>query len=175
MEDKLHRLFAENDFDIHEPHTGHLDRFERKLQHPKQKNVSWRWMSIAASIILLLGFWLGNISKTEERVDLKDLSPTMAETQAYFVNTINQEMKELERNRTLETETLIEQALEDLEELEENYKNFVKDLSKNNNETRIIQAMIGNYQQRLEILETVLQQIEQIKNPNNSFKNETII
>lgn len=174
MEDKLHRLFAENDFDIHEPHSGHLDRFERKLQHPKQKKVSWRWMSIAASIILLLGFWLGSMNGNHE-VDLKDLSPRMAETQAYFVNTINQEMKELEKNRSLETEAVIEQALEELEELEENYQNFVKDLSKNNNETRIIQAMIGNYQQRLEILETVLQQIDKIKNPNNQFKNETII
>ena len=29
MEDKLHQYFSDNDFDIQEPHSNHLDRFER--------------------------------------------------------------------------------------------------------------------------------------------------
>ena len=37
MEDKLHQFFKENDFDVFEPHQGHLNRFERKLQQPKKK------------------------------------------------------------------------------------------------------------------------------------------
>jgi phage shock protein A len=69
---------------------------------------------------------------------------------------------------------VIEEALEQVEELEDDYKNFVKELNNNGNSRKIINAMIKNYQQRLDILENVLQQIEQIKNPNN-INNEIYI
>ena len=176
MEDKLHQFFSENDFDIHEPHSGHLDRFEKKLNFPtkQKKNIPWKWMSVAASVVLIFGFWLGsNHQKTQ--LDLADLSPKMEETQNYFVSTINQELKELEKNRTLNTEGVIEEALDELEELEDQYKNFVKELNTNGNQKKIIYAMIANYQQRLEILENVLKQIEQIKNPTNNLNDEIYI
>jgi hypothetical protein len=166
MEDKLNQFFSENDFDDQEPHSGHLERFERKLNIPtKERKTSWKWLSVAASVVLVLGFWLGS-NHQKQQFDLADVSPKMEEVQTYFVSTINQELKTLEKNRNLETETIIEEALEELEELEDNYKNFVKELNNDGNSRKIINAMIRNYQQRLEILENVLQQIEQIKNPN---------
>jgi hypothetical protein len=165
MENKLHNFFSENDFDFQEPHAGHLERFERKLQNKNQHTrTSWKWLSVAASIVLVIGFWLGS-NHERGRTDLADISPKMEEVQNYFVSTINQELKTLESNRNLETESVIEEALEELEELEDNYRSFVIELSRNGNEKKIIQAMIGNYQQRLEILENVLKQIEILKNP----------
>ena len=35
MENKLHEFFSENEFDFNEPHSGHLERFERKLNNTK--------------------------------------------------------------------------------------------------------------------------------------------
>ncbi|MFY0603290.1 MAG: hypothetical protein JXQ93_05040 [Flavobacteriaceae bacterium] len=167
MEDKLHNFFTQNEFDVHEPHSGHLDRFEKRLQNTKvKKKTSWQWMSVAASVILLIGFGLGTIS-TDGRVDLRDISPKMSEVQTYFVNTIDQEIKEIESNRNLETEDLIEQALDDLEELEDQYQTFIKELSTNGQQRKIINAMIHNYQQRLDILQKTLEQIDLIKNPQN--------
>jgi cytoskeletal protein RodZ len=172
MEDKLHNFFSENDFDFQEPHSGHLERFERKLNQPKKTNrTSWKWLSVAASVVLVLGFWLGSNHK-QQQMDLADVSPKMEEVQNYFVSTIHQELKDLEKNRSLETETIIEEALEQLEELEDNYKTFVKELNTDGNTRKIINAMIRNYQQRLEVLENVLLQIEEIKNPN--LKNNEI-
>jgi len=166
MEDKLHNFFNEHEFDIHEPRSGHLDRFEKRLRGVQpRKKTSWKWMSIAASVILLIGFGLGNMSKNE--VGLSAISPKMAEVQTYFVNTIDREIKEIEMNRNLQTEDLIEQALDDLEELEDNYKLFVQELEKNGQQRKIINAMINNYQQRLDILQKTLEQIELIKNPQN--------
>lgn len=166
MEDKLHNFFNDHEFDIHEPRSGHLDRFEKRLQgvQPKRKT-SWKWMSVAASVILLIGFGLGNM--TNEKIDLASISPKMAEVQTYFVSTIDKEIREIEQNRTLQTEDLIEQALDDLEELEDSYKLFVKELTENGQQRKIINAMIDNYQQRLEILQKTLEQIELIKNPQN--------
>ncbi|MCL7754962.1 hypothetical protein [Polaribacter sp. Z022] len=166
MEDKLHQFFSENEFDFQEPHSGHLERFERKLNQPKKVNrTSWKWLSVAASVVLVLGFWLGS-NHQKNQFDLADVSPKMEEVQTYFVSTINQELKTLEKNRSLDTESIIENALEELEELEDEYKAFVKELTKNGQQRKIINAMIKNYQQRLEILENTLKQIEQIKNPN---------
>ncbi|MCG1036860.1 hypothetical protein [Polaribacter sargassicola] len=166
MEDKLNQFFSENEFDFLEPHSSHLDRFERKLN--KQKKVvktSWKWLSVAASIILVLGFFLGS-NHQKSQLDLADVSPKMEEVQTYFVSTINQELKTLEKNRNLDTESIIENALEELEELQEEYTDFVKELTKNGKQREIINAMIKNYQQRLLILENTLEQIEQIKNLN---------
>mmetsp|Transcript_9604 Transcript_9604/g.11184 ORF Transcript_9604/g.11184 Transcript_9604/m.11184 type:complete len:175 (-) Transcript_9604:1882-2406(-) len=166
MEDKLHNFFSENDFDFQEPHSGHLERFERKLNQPKNINrTSWKWLSVAASVVLVIGFWLGS-NHQKQMIDLADVSPKLEEVQDYFVSTINQELKSVEKNRNLETETIIEEALDQLEELEDNYRLFILELNSEGNKTKIINSMIKNYQQRLQILENVLQQIEQIKNPN---------
>lgn len=174
MEDKLHQFFSENEFDFKKPHTGHLERFERKLNtHKKQHKISWKWLSAAASIILIFGFWLGKNQQKRE-MDLADISPKMEEVQNYFVSSIKAEVKSLEKNRSLKTETIIENALDELEELEDNYKVFEHELTKNGNQKRVISAMIKNYQRRLDILERTLKQIEKIKNPNN-LKNEIYI
>ena len=166
MEDKLHNYFSENDFDFQEPHAGHLERFERKLNRTtkKQNSFSWKWLSVAASVVLVIGFYLGS-NHQKQQMDLADVSPKMEEVQNYFVRTINQELKTVEQNRSLDTETVIEQALNELENLEESYNVFLTELNKNGNQITIINAMIKNYQQRLEVLQNVLEQIEQIKNP----------
>ena len=174
MEDKLNTFFSDNNFDLQEPQAGHLERFERKLNRSSnKKKYSWKWLSVAASIVLLIGFYLGSLQQPKT-FDLADVSPKMEEVQNYFIRTINQELKTIEKNRSLNTETVIESALNELEELEESYALFVKELNKNRNQAKIINAMIKNYQQRLQILENVLQQIEQIKNPK-IIDNETFI
>lgn len=165
MADKLHNFFHDNDFDIHEPHSGHLNRFQRKLKTPKKRAfTSWKWMSIAASVILVLGFYLGNIQSTKTEYGLAGISPKMAEAETFFVSTIKQELKEVEKHRNIETETLIEDALDKFEDLEDKFKTFSKELLKNENKRYIIQRMINNYQQRLDILGELLTQLEYQKN-----------
>ena len=175
MEDKLHSFFTENDFDIHEPHTGHLNRFERKLNQPKKQSFSWAWMSAAASVILIIGFYLGSFQQ-QKTYDLADISPKMAETQSFFVNTINQELKEVEKFRTIDTEIIIEDTLEELEELEDQYKSLVYELNHQDNKRQVIKGMIQNYQQRLSLLENLLEHLEQYKNPTQfNIENDEVI
>lgn len=171
MENKLHEYFANTNFDLHEPEDGHFKRFEQKLHQPKQqKNLNWKWLSAAASIVLVFTFWLGTQTQ-KQPMDLADISPEMEEVQNYFVSTIYQELKTVEKYRSLDTEMMIEQALEAIEDLEDEYKIFVKDLNNGGNQRKIIAYMITNYQKRLEILEQLLAHIDQIKN-SNSIQNE---
>ncbi|WGH76375.1 hypothetical protein P8625_04235 [Tenacibaculum tangerinum] len=166
MEDKLHQFFKENDFDVFEPNQGHLNRFQRKLENPKQpKKPSYFWMSIAASIVLILGFYLGSYQQKNTYYDLADVSPKMAEAQNFFVTTINQELKEVEQYRNIDTEIIIEDSLNEIEELEDQYKTLTKELIKRENRYQIIREMIQNYQQRLTILEKLLLRLELQQNP----------
>lgn len=163
MNDKLNQYCSENEFDLLEPSAGHEIRFEQKLNRLyKKEKTSWKWLSVAASVVLILGFWFGsNFQNTP--IKLADVSPKMEEVENYFISTINQEIRTLEKYRSLETETIIEQALNQLEELEDDYRYFLKDLKTNGYKKEIISAMIKNYQKRLEILENVFLQINQIK------------
>jgi undecaprenyl pyrophosphate synthase len=163
MKDQFNQFFKNTDFDIEEPRFGHLDRFEKRLNpQKKKKSFSYKWMSVAASIILVVGFWLG-ANVTDKTLVLADVSPEMQEAETFFVSTIKQELRTIENFRNPTTERVIEDALNQLERLEEKYQDLVKSLNKSNNDRRVVYAMISNYQSRIEILQDVLNQIDKIK------------
>ena len=58
--------------------------------------------------------------------------------------------------------------------MEEEYIIFLTELNIAENRSKIINAMIQNYQQRIKVLDNVLQQIEKIKN-NNLLNDESYI
>lgn len=166
MEDKLEDFFSDTDFDFQEPHAGHKNRFERKLNQPKKASkISWKWLSVAASVFLVLGFWLGNTHQ-KKQLELANTTPKIERVQDFFVATINQKLKKVEGNRSLKTEMIIEQALNELEDLEESYIVSLTELNVEGEPSKNLLIMIKNYQQRLVILENLLKQIEQIKNPS---------
>ena len=82
------------------------------------------------------------------------------------MSTINQKIKRVEGNRSLETEMIIEKAFNELEDLEESYIVSLTELNVEGEESKSLLMMIKNYEQRLVILGNLLKQIEQIKNPS---------
>ena len=65
------------------------------------------------------------------------------------------------------TEAIVEDALTQLEKLETEYKKLQKDLRNSGQDERVIYAMISNFQQRIDLLKQVLDQIENIKSLKN--------
>ena len=129
-----------------------------------------KWLSVAASILLIVGFWFGRMQQ-KATIDLADISPKLEEVQGYFVTTIHQKITVLEKSKTPENELIIKQTLSQLEDLEKEYQQLLKELNKQGNQEKIINFMIENYQLRLEILENMLKKINQIK----KFKNEIYV
>lgn len=171
MKNNFENYISETDFDFQEPESGHFDRFEYKLKALKKSDkISWKWLSIAASILVMIGFGLGKMQQ-KSTIDLSDISPKMEEVQGHFVSTIHQKTNLLERNKTPENELIIKQTLMQLEGLEKEYQQLLKELNKEGNQQKIINFMIANYQLRLEILENMLKKINQIK----KFKNEIYV
>ena len=169
MKDNLDNIFKnlEGKFDVEEPAIGHFDRFEVKLNQPKQKPSQnnfklYSFIAVAASVVLLFGIWLG-ASFSNKGMELANVSTEMAETQSYFVTTIKKELSLIEDQRNSTTEQLINDALEQIKILEQEYNLLTLELKESTEDKRIIYAMISNFQQRIDILQSVLIQIEEVK------------
>jgi hypothetical protein len=168
MKDNVDQLFKDlnNTFDIEEPNIGHFNRFQEKLKlqnkSPKKMNFNMLIIPIAATILLFFGIWIGKNFR-QEGMQLASISPKMEETQNYFIATIQKELETvaLEKNNT--TEQLINDALKQLEKLEIQYNNLTHELKQNSEDQRIIYAMISNFQQRIQLLQDLLNRIEQVK------------
>lgn len=179
MKDKLEQRFREleGQFDTEEPDFGHFNRFEAKLakqesKQPKWNPRSWTWIAIAASIALLFGVWFGGYS-SKTGLELADVSPQMEETQSFFVSTIQNEIENINLKRNEDNQQIIDDAFIQLNKLEENYKNLTLELDNSNKDKRVIYAMINNFQQRIEVLQYLLQQLdelEQLKTGNHDNK-----
>ena len=178
-------LFEDLKFDIEEPHSGHKERFFKKLdtrfEAPKEKGkLRSLWgpiIGIAASFILaifLLGEFVGPNSSVNNS-DLASISPEMKQTQEFYTGLIRKELNAINAEKSPETEAIISDALIQMEKLEKNYENLKDDLVKSGKDNRVIYAMIQNFQQRIDLLNNVLSQIENIKTLKNQNHEDNII
>lgn len=171
IKDLFERL--EGSFTVEETPQGHQRRFLEKLSQekakPKRLNY-WRWGSIAAAITLLviLGGSIFGPQQSQE-ADLASVSPEMEQTQSFFTTTITTEIEALKQFDSPENKKLIEDALSQVANLEEEYEILKKDLVESGNNKQVINAMITNFQNRILVLEQVSETIETIK----TFKNTT--
>ena len=176
-EEKLEGLFEqlEGFFDIEEPALGHQDRFQEKLAQSgkvvtlSRKKISW-WkpLSIAASILLLVAIGIGfyNTQATLEE-NVAEVSPEVSNTQFYFASLIEEQVKQLESENSPETKDIIDDTMIQMKKLEADYVKLKSDLQNGGNGKMILSAMITNFQTRIDLLEDVLNQIENIKTLKN--------
>jgi len=88
---------------------------------------------------------------------------------------IQQQLEEINKNATSENVQLINDALEQLEKLENNYEILKKDLVQSNNDKRVISAMINNFQKRASLLEDVLKKMDTINTLKGSNNENNIL
>ena len=124
-------------------------------------------MAIAASKALLVTLFIG-VPKQDPGMQLAEISPEMEETQSFFISTIQNELETIDAQRTDENKEIIDNALEQLKRLEEEYNQLTIELEHSEQDKRIVYAMINNFQQRIEVLQTLLQQLDEI----NEIKSE---
>ena len=170
--DNLDKLFEnlQNEFDIEMPNLNHQQRFLDKLNNqnkitkaPVTRLSYWKpLLSIAASVVLLVALFFGMQQEVSAK-DLASVSPEMAQTQNFFTSTISNELAKLENETTPETEILVKDAMKQIEKLEAKYELLKQDLSESGDDSRVIYAMISNFQNRIDLLQNVLQKIEEIK------------
>jgi len=180
QKDTIDQLFNRLDgtFDIYETPSQHQRRFLEKLKKteatPTKRLNWWKPLSIAASIVLLLSaglFFQNNQPKIE---GLASVSPKMEETQSFFTAVINEELETLKGFENEDTKVLIDDTVSRLEILENEYNHLKIDLTESGNDKRVITAMITNFQNRIELLQQVIKNIEKIKTLKAN-RNETTL
>ncbi|WP_405383231.1 hypothetical protein [Maribacter sp. LLG6340-A2] len=176
IEDLFNKL--QGNWDTQEPEDGHHLRFLEKLNASNgnktlvtKKNSSWITMtSIAAAIALLItvGFFQINDHNSKEE-QVAQISPEVSKTQFYFANLIEEQVKELHSEKSPETEKIINDTMLQLQKLQQDYTKMEQDLLNGGNSKLILSAMINNFQTRIELLNEVMSQIENIKSIKNTY------
>lgn len=164
--DQLQTLFKTHKKDLYNAHTpeGHEMRFLSKIEtqvHGNKKTKQSRfWISIAASIVLLLaaGFTMATLRPAQS--DLASVSPEMEATQSFFTATIQKELIKLNSYQDDVSKHIITDALTQLNKLEKEYDVLKVNLSTSGQNKKVINAMIQNFQNRIELLNMVTSQIE---------------
>ena len=158
-------------FDVQEPEAGHFERFREKLDTAKPGQGKGRiisflpWLLAAASVLLLITISLTAIN-SKKGSELADISPEMKETQGFFESTIIKEMAGIQKIKTPENTKIIEDGLQQMKKLEVNYEILKQELKQSGQDKRVIYAMISNFQQRIEILQTIMLQLEELEEIN---------
>lgn len=135
----------------------------------------WRMLRIAASVVVLLavgaviGMYAYQYTHPATLPTLAGIAPEYAELERYYTAQVSNRLQELSR---INQEGTVQPDLQQLDEL---YKELQQELDKapKGSEEQIIEAMIRNYQIKLDILERVLEKI-QANNPKTA-DNETSI
>lgn len=166
LDEKIRALLREEAPPEIAPAKGHRARFLSKLEqqqrHKNQSRAIYRRFAVAAGLVLFVALGIFEYARySPKTADLAGISPEMEQTQYFFTSTIENEWKNIEKQATPETNFLVEDALKQLQTLEEEYKNLQEDLVKSGNDKRVVYAMITNFQNRIQVLETVLEQLEQ--------------
>ncbi|MEP0265699.1 hypothetical protein [Dokdonia sp.] len=173
--DSIEQLFdrLEGQLQVAEPSSDHKARFLEKLQStqvqeekPVRKLNWWKPLAVAASIALVFMITLSPKGDTEIR-ELADVSPEMEQTQTFFTQTIERELFELQQQTTPETQAIVDDTIKRLDKLETAYDELKDDLAESGQDKRVIYAMINNFQNRIDLLQQVLEHIDAIKNLND--------
>jgi len=177
MKDNLEKFITDNReaFDQDIPSPKIWERIDQQIvAPPKNRRVMmWKIAGVAASVAILIGFGalLGaNYSDSSSLAitDERSLSPELQEMENYYQKQIE---KKKARLVGLDYEGSV---IEDLQQLDAFFKELKEELevSPKGAEERIIEAMINNYQIRIDILERVLNHLESPNQEINKSKDD---
>ncbi len=171
-------------FDDREPSDGHFERFTFKLatrlHTVRTKRSIVPYLAKAAVVTLLVTlsslwsydhFIKPNLKRS---MTLSEVSPEYREVESYYVTQVNymeKEFSDLDLENNPEQKEIMQQELRSMDSI---YVELKKDLKKNPDDQRIINAMIKHYQTKIEIMSYILEQLKQmnteIENPSSHEK-----
>lgn len=164
-------------FDTADPNEGHFNRFAVKLKQQKKKNrslFSYTFLLKAASIAILvmLSFlWTyDNLIKPSSKnsgITLSEVSDEYREVEVYYKQQVNIRYGQI-RNMDIFSDSIQRSILlKELSDMDSIYTNLQGELKANPKDKRIINAMIEHYQLKVDVMNQILFQLEQIKNENH--------
>lgn len=163
MKDRLENFVRENreGFDYKAPPADLWAKVETGLPAKQRRIIPWRKLSIAAGFLILLGIvgtWSYNQGMQQGTINsLAEISSELGEVEKHYQTEIKNKMTLL---AAYNKEDEVKGDFKEMEEFLNELKLDLKDTPKNEREV-VIQAMIANYQSRVDLLERVLDRLQQ--------------
>lgn len=179
MKKSLEDIVEENRslFDDLEPYEGHLERFRKKLNSKAQKDIKSivPYLLKAAVVTLLVtlsSLWLFDnfIVPLGKNVKISRFSPEYKETEAYYMRQVELKENELYELDFSSNPEQLEMLQKELTEMDEVYSQLQKDLKKNSNDQRVINAMIDHYQTKLNVMSYIVNQLKEVQSENSNIE-----
>lgn len=178
--------YKEENIELSVNHTNKFEALLQKEMHQqKPKRNVFKWLSIAASIALLVSFGIQfyqtdnqtnredtETSSVQEQITLGNISPEFQAIETYYTNVINLEISQLDLSE--ENKDIVDGYLLKIAKLSKEYKSLTKELNTNGVNDATIDALIRNLQLRAQLFQRMKKQLEQLKNLNTQ-NNETQI
>ena len=168
----LEKYFEKNrlEFDSDEPVPGHLERFNQRLSKQKSfRTFNIRHaLQVAASIAIIVasGFFIIDKSRSGDKVAANEVPSEVVEAEDFYIRQVSERYREIE-SFYFESDQDKAVLLDELKDLDIYQQKLVSDLEANPSDERVINAMIRHYQLKLEIMDQIISQLNQIKNQNN--------
>jgi hypothetical protein len=153
--------------DSDQPRQGHEERFLQKLDRlpeaPVRKIRFRHALQVAASLAIILtsAVLLIRLSNGDELAG-KEIPAAMMEADIYFASQVDDKYKQIsEFSFDDEEEKTV--LLNELSDLESYHQQLMGDLEANPDDDRVINALIRHYQVKLEVMDQIIIQLNQIK------------
>jgi hypothetical protein len=154
--------------DSDRPKQGHEERFLQKLdrlpaQRPVRKIRFRHALQVAASLAIILtsAVLLLRQSGGEEMAG-KEIPAAMMEADFYYASQVDEKYEEIS-GFSFENEEDKTVLLNELKDLEAYHQQLMGDLEANPDDDRVINALIRHYQVKLDVMDQIIIQLNQVK------------
>ena len=161
---KEQRLLLDSD----RPREGHEDRFRQKLERlplgrPVRRIRFRHAIQVAASVVLILtsAILLFN-NNSSNKLAQKDIPAAVMEAEFYYTSQVDARYDEISGFDFGDAEEKA-MLLEELKDLENYHQQLMKDLEANPDDNRVVSALIRHYQLKLEVMDQIITQLNQVK------------
>jgi hypothetical protein len=181
--DKFDKIFQDHrEAFEEEPAAGHFQRFETKLDQfhsgQKPKGNRWPFLKIASVLIIFLlsaNLFLYLMPSKPGKAAKGFANKEMNETARFYNVRINSGILQLKSmaDKGIGSNQELMQVEKELAEMDQLYSDLQKEYSENPADERVVNAMIAYYQTKLDIIEKIksdLQNVQPIKNNKNENK-----
>jgi hypothetical protein len=178
---ELEKHIAQNraQLDNERPRKGHEDRFLQKLQERQQpvRRIRFRHvLQMAASIAIILASAVVLIKqdRSGDKRAVEELPASFMEADQYYTRQVSERYEQIQ---AFDFESAEEKALllDELKDLESYHSQLLMDLETHPGDEKVINALIRHYQVKLDIMDQIISQLNQLKTiSNKQDENENV-
>jgi hypothetical protein len=165
--------------DSDHPRQGHEERFLQKLDRvsdaPVRKIRLRHALQVAASLAIILTSAVLLLRQTgENKLAANEIPEAMIEADFYYTSQVDDKYEQIsEFNFENEEEKTL--LLDELKDLESYHQQIMDDLQANPDDDRVINALIRHYQVKLEVMDQIIIQLNQVKSEiSENYEKESI-